>query len=343
MTKNNVFVGKGYCDQGFFVLNVSEIINGFVSSVYIVDSYDIWHARLGHVNSSYVIKLQRLGLINMHDKQSMKCDVCVESKITKKVCHFVERQTELLGLIHLVDLKKTMTSGGKNYFVTFTDDYSRYTKVYLIKHKDEAFDMFLSYKAEVENQLDKKIKRIRSDRGGEYVLFNDYCVKEGIIHEVTPPYSPESNGVVERKNRTLKEMMNAMLISSNAPDNLRGEALLTACILQNKITLRKTGKTPYELWKGFQPNLKYLRLWGCLAKVMLPNPKKRKIGSKTSDCLLLGYAKHSGAYRFLVLNSEIIEHNTTVETKNVSEYIFPLKVTSTSKQPLLQVIQCVRI
>jgi len=231
MTKNNVFVGKGYCDQGLFELNASKIINGSVSSAYIVDSYDIWHARLGHVNSSYVIKLQQLELINMHDKQSMKCDVCVESKITKKVCHSVERQTELLGLIHtdLVDLKQTMSRCDKNYFVTFIDDYSRYTKVYLMKHKDEAFDMFLSYKTEVENQSNKKIKRIRSDRGGEYVSFNDYCVKEGIIHEATPPYSPESNRVAERKNRTLKEMMNAMLISSNAPNNLWGGALLTAC------------------------------------------------------------------------------------------------------------------
>ena len=65
------------------------------------------------------------------------------------------------------------------------------------------------------------------------MLFNDFCVKEDIIHEVTPPYSPESNGVAERKNRTLKEMMNAMLISSSVPDNLWGEALLTACFLQN--------------------------------------------------------------------------------------------------------------
>jgi len=107
MTKNNVFVGKGYCDQSLFVLNIYEVINESESSAYIVDLYDIWHARLGHVNSSYVMKLQRLGLINMHDKQNSKCDVCVESKITKKTCHFVERQTELLGLIHtdLADLK----------------------------------------------------------------------------------------------------------------------------------------------------------------------------------------------------------------------------------------------
>ena len=70
--------------------------------------------------------------------------------------------------------------------------------------------MFLSYKAKVENQLNRKIKRRRSDRGGEYIFLNDFCEKEGIIHEVTPPYSPESNAVAERKNRTLKEMMNAL-------------------------------------------------------------------------------------------------------------------------------------
>jgi len=254
-------MGKKYCDQGLFVLNIYEVMNESKSSVYIVDSYDIWHARLEHVNSSYFMKLQRLGLINMHDKQNSKCDVCVESKITKKTCYFVERQTELLGLIHidLADLKQTMSRGGKNYFVTFIDDFSRYTKVYLIKHKDEAFNMFLTYKAEVENLLNKKIKRIRSDRGGEYVLFND-CVKEGIFHEVTPLYSPESNGVAKRKNMTLKEMMNAMLISFNASNNLWGESLLTACFLQNRIPHRKTGKTPYELWKCYQPNMKYLRV-----------------------------------------------------------------------------------
>jgi len=101
-----------------------------------------------------------------------------------------------MNLIHGISNHK----GGKNYFVTFIDDYSRYTKVYLIKRKDEAFDVYLTYKAKVENQLNKKIKRIRSYRCGDYVLFNDFSVKEDIIHEVTPPYSPESNGVTEREN-----------------------------------------------------------------------------------------------------------------------------------------------
>ena len=202
----------------------------------------------------------------------------------------------------------------------------RFARIYLLRSKDEAFDMFLSYKAEVENQLDRKIKRIRSDRGSEYIPLNDYCEKEGIIHEVTPPYSPESNGVAERKNRTLKEMMNSLLVSASTPNNLWGEAILSACHLQNRISYKKTGKTPYELWKGHEPNLKYLKVWGCLAKVMLPDPKKRKIGSKTCDCMFIGYASNSATYRFLVLKSDVLESNTIIETKNAEffEHIFPL-------------------
>nr|KYP36589.1 Retrovirus-related Pol polyprotein from transposon TNT 1-94 [Cajanus cajan] len=131
--------------------------------------------------------------------------------------------------------------------------------------------------------------------------------------------------------------MNALLNSSYAPDNLWGEALLTACFLQNRIPHRRTGKTPYELWKGYVPNLKYLRVWGCLAKVLLPDPKKRKIGPKTSDCMFIGYAERSAAYRFLVLKSSVIDCNTIVETKNAEffENIFPLKssINTSSTQP----------
>ncbi|KAK7287237.1 hypothetical protein RIF29_00393 [Crotalaria pallida] len=204
MTKNNVFVGKGYCDQGLFVLNIDNMNEIVSSSVYLIDSYDMWHARLGHVSLNYIKKMQALGLISGVSNACLnKCEICLESKSTKKSHNNnFQRETELLNLIHtdLGDLKQTITRGGKKYYVTFIDDFSRYVKVYLLKNKDEAFDMFLLYKAEVENQLEKKIKRVRSDRGGEYILFNDYCEKEGIIHEVTPPYA-------ERKNRTLKEML----------------------------------------------------------------------------------------------------------------------------------------
>ena len=128
----------------------------------------------------------------------------------------------------------------------------------------------IKYKNEVESQLTKKIKRLISNRGGEYESnpFNTFCEEHGIIHETTPPYSPKNNRVVERKNRTLKEIMKAMLVSLGASLNLWGawgEAILSACHIQNRIPYKKTSKTPYELWKGYAPNIGYLKVWGCLA------------------------------------------------------------------------------
>ena len=120
--------------------------------------------------------------------------------------------------------------------------------MYLLKSKDVAIETFVFYKNEVENQLNKKIKALRSDRGGEYdSSFVDVCAQHGIIHETTKPYSPQSNGVAERKNRSLKEMMNAMLISSSLPQNMWGEAILSGNYLLNKVPEKKANKTPYEL------------------------------------------------------------------------------------------------
>ena len=153
-----------------------------------------------------------------------KCESCVESKTTKKSCKSVERKSNLLSLIHsdLGDLKNTMSKGGKQFYITFINDYSRYTRVYLLRNKDEARYVFIKYKNEVENQLSKKIKKLRTNKGGEYESnpFNSFCEDYRIINKTSPPYSPKSNGVAKRKNKTLKEMMNAMLVSSGALLNL---------------------------------------------------------------------------------------------------------------------------
>jgi transposase InsO family protein len=144
--------------------------------------------------------MKEIGIISSLSETNMdKCEVCVETKITKKPCKSITRETELLGLIHsdLGDLKHTMTRGGKKYYVIFVDDYSRFTKLCLLRSKDEALEMFIKYKIEVKNQKNIRIKRLRIDRGGEYESnpFMEFCEQNGIIHEVTPPYSPESNGV----------------------------------------------------------------------------------------------------------------------------------------------------
>jgi len=114
--------------------------------------------------------------------------------------------------------------------------------------------------------------------------------KNDIIHETSAPYIPQQNGITKRKNCTLKDMMNAILVSSGLPDNMWGEAILTACFILNRVPYKKLDQTPYELWKGYAPNLSYLRVWGCLAKVALPSHKWTNIGPKTFDAVFVGYA-----------------------------------------------------
>ena len=124
-------------------------------------------------------------------------------------------------------MKFVQIRSDNKYFITFVDDSTKYYYVYLLKSKDEVIGkFFFLYKNKVENQLNKKIKVLRGDRGGEYESpFVDVCAQHGIIHETTAPYSPQSNGVAKRNNHTLKETMNAMLISSRLPQNIWGRAI----------------------------------------------------------------------------------------------------------------------
>ena len=124
------------------------------------------------------------------------------------------RAQELLELVHtdLCGPMSTQAKGGYEYFITFIDDYSRYGYVYLMKQKSETFEKFKEFRAEVENQLSKHIKAIRSDRGGEYLLgdFKDYLTQNGIVSQLTAPGTPQQNGVVERRNMTLWEMVRSI-------------------------------------------------------------------------------------------------------------------------------------
>ena len=185
-------------------------------------------------------------------------------KTLQKPLITVVRSSKLLELIHndLGDCKNNMSRGGSRYYIMFIDDYSRYTRVYLLNSKDEVENMFIKFKTEVENQKHKKIKRLSFDRGGEYSssLLKIFYEKNGIVHEVTALRTPEKNGIAKRKTRTLKDMMNSMLISLGLPSNMWGEAILFACHVLNKIPHKKIRKTPYELWEGRIPKLGYFKV-----------------------------------------------------------------------------------
>jgi transposase InsO family protein len=132
-----------------------------------------------------------------------------------------ERAKDLLGIIHtdVCGPFRTIARDGARFFITFTDDFSRYGYVYLMKHKHEAFEMFKLFQSEVENQLNKTIKILRSDRGGEYLNdeFLSHLETRGIVSQLTPPKTPQHNGVSERRNRTLLDMVRSMMNRSTLP------------------------------------------------------------------------------------------------------------------------------
>ncbi|GKC44282.1 zinc finger, CCHC-type containing protein [Tanacetum coccineum] len=140
---------------------------------------------------------------------------------------------------------------------------------------------------------------------------------ECIVHQVTAPYTPQQNGIAERKNRTLMDMVNSMMSYSGLSSGYWGEALLTACYILNRVPSKRSIKTPYELWNQRTPKLDYLRIWGCRAIVRLPESKKRKLGDKGIECIFLGYAQNSKAYRFIVVEpNDLISVNTIIESRD---------------------------
>src|SRR6266542_3487332 len=266
VSKFGTFVGKGYKCGGLFRLSVSDVCNKVVNHVCTNSESNVWNSRLCHINFGCMTRLAKMNLIPSFTlAKGSKCQACVQAKQPRKPHKPVKeaRDLALLELIHsdLCEMNGVLTKGGKKYFMTLIDDSSRFCYVYLLKTKDEALDYFKMYKAEVENQLDRKIKRVRSDRGGEYFSneFDLFCAEHGIIHERTPPHSPQSNGVAEKKNRTLTDLVNAMLGTSGLSKAWWGEAILTSCHVLNKVPTKDNETAPYELWEKRKLTLSYLR------------------------------------------------------------------------------------
>nr|KAJ0203942.1 hypothetical protein LSAT_V11C500257960 [Lactuca sativa] len=210
---------------------------------------ELWHARLGHIHYKRLKDMSKMSLIPAFDMQNNeKCKTCMLTKITRQPFKDVVKESKVLDLIHsdLCDFHATPSLGNKKYVVTFIDDAYRYCYIYLLHSKDEVLDKFKIYKQQVELHKNELIKVLRTDRGGEY-YDPFYFDSIGIIHQTTAPYTPQQNGVAERKNRTLKEMVNSMLSYSGLSEGFWGEAMLTACYILNRTPNKRSKNTPYEV------------------------------------------------------------------------------------------------
>ena len=215
---------------------------------------DLWHHRYGHLGEKSLHNLARGNLVEEFDYNASNdisfCESCVKGKYQRSQfpTSSEKKKSKLLELIHndVCGKLSSKSLGGAEYFVTCIDDKTRYVWVYVINRKSDVFKRFCEWKLEVEKSLGRSVKIFCTDNGGEFTSgkLENYLKKEGIKHELTIPKCPEQNGVAERFNRTLVEMVRSMLADSELPKSFWAEALATAVYLRNRSPTKSVeGKT----------------------------------------------------------------------------------------------------
>lgn len=269
----------------------------------------LWHSRLGHVNFAALALMSRENMAHGLPKivQPKKvCEGCLMSKQARKV--FPSKSefsaSTVLELVHgdICGPFTPPTPAGNRYFLLLVDDCSRYMWIYLLKTKDEAFECFKRFKTLVESRVpESKVKVLRTDRGGEFCSneFKSYCEEHGIQRHYTAPYSPQQNGVVERRNRTVVEMTRSFLKSMKVPTTLWGEAVRHSIYVLNRLPTRTlTGRTPYEAWRNKKPTLQHVKVFGCVAHVKITGVHQRKLDDRSKSVVYLGSEPGTKAHRF---------------------------------------------
>ncbi|KAF5822614.1 putative RNA-directed DNA polymerase [Helianthus annuus] len=266
----------------------------------------LWHRRLGHVNMKNLNRLAKGQLVrDLPIKDFMlveKCVACAKGKAHRKPHKSkpVPSTKAVLELLHM-DLfgpVNVLSIGKKAYCLVIVDDYSRYTWVYFLSHKNETAALVKQFITLAENQASTKVKVIRSDNGTEFknVTLDTFCSEKGIDRQFSAPRTPQQNGVAERRNRTLIEAARTMLADSKLPSFFWAEAVSTACYIQNHALVNKRHmKTPYEILEGHKPSVSHFRIFGCPCVLLLMD-SNGKFEVKGDECYFVGYAKGS-AYR----------------------------------------------
>lgn len=267
----------------------------------------LWHAHLGHVNFDTIKRLGSGQLVEgvpqiNHPKQL--CEACLAGKHSRYCfpCQTTFSASNPLEQVY-ADLcgpiSPTSPSGNK-YIILFVDDYSKYIWSYMLKAKDEAFEQFKKFKATVENQYGRKIKVLRSDCGGEFTSkeFMNFCELAGILRQLTVPYTPQQNGIVERRNRTVMSTARSILNAMNMPQYFWAEAVRHAVYVLNRLRTKfLKDKTPYEALKGNKPNLGHIRVFGCVGHVKTPSNLTRKLDDRSIPMVHLGFEPGTKGYR----------------------------------------------
>nr|GEW80915.1 retrovirus-related Pol polyprotein from transposon TNT 1-94 [Tanacetum cinerariifolium] len=268
----------------------------------------LWHQRLSHLNFDTINDLAKNDLVSCLPKfkyhKEHLCSSCEQGK-SKRASHPpkpVPNSRQRLHLLH-IDLCGPMRIASinrKRHVLVIVDDYSRYTWVYFLRSKDEAPKVIKTFLKRIIVLLQSPVVIIRTDNGTEFKnqVLKEYFDSVGISHQVSSVRTPQQNGVVERRNRTLVEAAGTMLIFSRALLFLWAETIATACFTQNRsIIHRRFNKTPYELINGRKLDISFLHVFGALCYPKNDCEDLGKLGAKGDIGFFIGYSADSCAYR----------------------------------------------
>ena len=283
----------------------------FVTAAACPERAMLWHRRFGHLGFANLGVLQRHGLVRGVDVpqdvfakfDTLDCDVCQQTRPRQSRAARDSRSTHVLQLLHsdVCGPMQVPSMGGARYFVTVLDDFSKLSVVKCIAAKSDVPTVLPSMIQLLETQSGRRVQRLRSDRGGEYVnkALAEYASSKGILMELTAGYSPESNGAAERLNRTLIERTRAMLMDAGLPLALWGEAVIAACHVRNRSPVAGTrAGTPWGMFFGAVPDVSHLRVYGCKVLCHVPSVLRKKFDSVSYSGVLVGYG--GGGHRVLV-------------------------------------------
>ena len=318
-------------------------------------SLGLWHRRLAHVNTAGIKSMADHGVVKGIRYKPTPLSDCVGCILGKSHRSPIpksspSRASRVLELVHsdVLGPVEVPSVGGARYIITFIDDYSNWTVGYTMRNKSESLARFKDYKAYAERHTNQalerlqvneyrstgddstdpmKLKILRSDNGGEYLSneFKHYLCENGIKHELTVAYTPQQNGVAERMNRTLFDLVRSMIHFKRVDKRFWAEAFATAVYVRNRVTSRALppNTTPYHFWHGKAPDLSHTRVFGSECWYVVPRKKVKKLDARAREATMMGYSSQSKGYKLWDIESKkfVVSRDVTFKEEDKDIHI----------------------
>ncbi|GAB2269349.1 hypothetical protein Dimus_038770 [Dionaea muscipula] len=289
---------------------------------------DLLHARLGHSSLS---KMSRIPGFDPNHLVDFFCDTCAMCKHHRSPFpQHNKRATAPFVLVHM-DLwgpYRLQSVTGAKYFLTIVDDHTRATWTFLLSDKVRVSNTVATFLHYVQNHFHATPRFVRTDNGTEFNKCHEFFLREGIVHQRSMPYTPQQNGIVERKHRHLLDTARSLMFHAGLPKLLWGECILAATYLINRMPMGLLDwKSPYEILHGVAPSYDHLRIIGCLCYAATLGASRDKFDPRAHRCVFVGYPADHKGYKLFSLQSHKVLYSRDVR---FYEDIFPFKDTSST-------------